>query len=82
MFGLAHRAVLLAPAEDAFDLPKDGCRLAIALVLRGVSVDGYIMMLAGCGWTCRFASRALLCCMARRPGDTVSRAIGFILRPP
>ena len=40
MFGLAHRAVLLAPAEDAFGHRPARLRHAIALVPRGPSVDG------------------------------------------
>src|SRR4249920_2409080 len=40
MFGLAHRAVLLAPAKDAFDHRPARLRHAIALVPRGASVDG------------------------------------------
>src|SRR6202140_3837606 len=49
MFGLAHRAVLLAPAEDAFDHRPAGLRYAIAFVPRGASVDGALPALAGCG---------------------------------
>jgi hypothetical protein len=40
MLGLAHRAVLLAPAEDAFGHRPAGLRHAVALVPRGASVDG------------------------------------------
>src|SRR5580704_10993723 len=49
MFGLAHRAVLLAPAEDAFDHRSTRLRHAIAFVPRGASVDGAPTTLAGCG---------------------------------
>src|SRR5271167_2822935 len=49
MFGLAHRAVLLAPAKDAFDHRPARLRHAIALVPRGASVDGAPTTLAGCG---------------------------------
>src|SRR5271165_2320508 len=49
MFGLAHRAVLLAPAEDAFDHRPTRLRHAIAFVPRGASVDGAPTTLAGCG---------------------------------
>src|SRR6266536_654097 len=38
MFGLAHRAVLLAPAEDAFGHRPARLRNAIAFVPRGASV--------------------------------------------
>src|SRR5712672_2254023 len=48
MFGLAHRAVLLAPAEDAFDHRSTRLRHAIAFVPRGASVDGAPTTLAGC----------------------------------
>ena len=40
MFGLAHRAVLLAPTEDAFDHRAARLRHAVAFVPRGASVDG------------------------------------------
>src|SRR6266496_3064565 len=40
MFGLAHRAVLLTPAEDAFGHRPARLRNAIAFVPRGASVDG------------------------------------------
>jgi hypothetical protein len=49
MFGLAHRAVLLAPAEDAFDHRPTRLRQAVALVPRGTSIDGALAALAGCG---------------------------------
>src|SRR5712671_5906752 len=49
MFGLAHRAVLLASAEDAFDHRSTRLRHAIAFVPRGASVDGAPTTLAGCG---------------------------------
>ena len=49
MFGLAHRAVLLAPAEDAFGHRPARLRHAITLVPRGASVDGAVAALAGCG---------------------------------
>src|ERR1700735_4604181 len=49
MLGLAHRAVLLAPAEDAFDHRPTRLRHAIAFVPCGASVDGAPTTLAGCG---------------------------------
>src|SRR5580704_3378192 len=49
MFGLAHRAVLLAPAEDAFGHCPTRLRQAVALVPRGASIDGALAALAGCG---------------------------------
>src|SRR5690242_19699065 len=39
MFGPAHRAVLLAPAEDAFDHRPARLRHAIAMMARGPCVD-------------------------------------------
>ena len=49
MFGLAHRAVLLAPTEDAFDHGAARLRHAVALVPRGASVDGALAAFAGFG---------------------------------
>src|SRR5215203_5776128 len=51
VFGLAHRAVLLAPTEDAFDYRATRLRHAIADMLRGASVDGALSPLAGLGRT-------------------------------
>ena len=48
-FGLAHRSVLLALAEDALDLGAARLRHAIALVPRGAAVDGAGSGLAGFG---------------------------------
>src|SRR6266567_2476925 len=47
MFGLAHRAVLLAPAEDAFGHRPARLRHAVAFVPRGASIDGAVAALAG-----------------------------------
>ncbi len=47
MFGLAHRAVLLAPAEDAFGHRPARLRNAVAFVPRGASIDGALAALAG-----------------------------------
>src|ERR1700746_19438 len=49
MLGLAHRAVLLAPTEDAFGHRPARLRHAVAFVPRGASVDGALPALAGCG---------------------------------
>src|SRR6185437_7692272 len=84
MFGLAHRAVLLAPAEDAFDHRPTRLRHAIAFVPRGASVDGAPTTLAGCG------DAVVLRHMRRnvdgaQMGHMVGRVIGLIfahLRPP
>src|SRR6266481_6435143 len=77
MFGLAHRAVLLAPAEDAFDHRPTRLRHAIAFVPRGASVDGAPTTLAGCG------DAVVLRHMRRnvdgaQMGHMVSRVIGLI----
>jgi hypothetical protein len=77
MFGLAHRAVLLAPAEDAFDHRPTRLRHAIAFVPRGASVDGAPTALAGCG------DAVVLRHMRRnidgaQVGHMVSRVIGLI----
>src|ERR1700680_2423239 len=77
MFGLAHRAVLLAPAEDAFDHRPAGLRYAIAFVPRGASVDGALTTLAGCVYA------VVLRHMRRnvdgaQMGHMVSRVIGLI----
>jgi hypothetical protein len=47
MFVPAQRAMLLAPAEDAFDHRPARLRHAIALLPRGASVDGVAAVLAG-----------------------------------
>jgi hypothetical protein len=47
MFGLAHRAVLSAPTENAFGHRPAGLRHAVALVPRGAAVDGALATLAG-----------------------------------
>src|SRR3977135_117064 len=77
MFGLAHRAVLLAPAEDAFDHRPARLRHAIAFVPRGACVDGALATLAGCG------DAVVLRHMWRdvdgaQTGHMVSRVIGLI----
>ncbi len=49
MFCLAHRAMLFAPAEDAFGHRPARLRHAVAFVPRGASVDGALAALAGRG---------------------------------
>ena len=49
MFGLTHRTVLLAPAEDAFDHRATRLRHAIAFVPGGAFIDGAATALAGFG---------------------------------
>src|ERR1700730_12093669 len=77
MFGLAHRAVLLAPAEDAFDHRPAGLRHAIAFVPRGASVDGALTTVSASG------DAVVLRHMRRnfdgaQMGHMVSRVIGLI----
>jgi hypothetical protein len=48
VLGFAHRAVLFAPAEDAFDHRPALLRQAIALVPRRAPIDGAVATLAGC----------------------------------
>src|SRR6202162_3386203 len=77
MLGLAHRAVLLAPAEDAFDHRPARLRYAIAFVPRGASVNGALTKLAGCG------DAVVLRHMRRnvdgaQMGHMISRVIGLI----
>jgi hypothetical protein len=51
MFCLAHRAVLLAPTENAFDHGAARLRHAIAFVPRGAFVDSALAIFAGLGDT-------------------------------
>src|ERR671934_539702 len=46
MFGLTHRAVLLAPTEDAFGHRSARLRHGVAFVPRGTSVDRALPALA------------------------------------
>src|SRR5262249_13313998 len=77
MFGLTHRAMLLAPAEDAFNHRPARLRQAVALVPRGASVDGTLAALAGCG------DAVVLCHMRRdvdraQIGHMIGRVIGLV----
>ena len=74
MFGLAHRAVLLAPAEDAFGHCPTRLRQAAALVPRGTSIDGALAALAGCG-------DAVVLCHMRRDveGTQIGHMIGGVI---
>ena len=47
MLGLAHRAVLLAPAENALDHRAAGLRHAVTAMPRGAAIDGAMPPLAG-----------------------------------
>ena len=49
MFGLAHRAGLLAPAETAFDHRPARLRHTVAFMPRGASVDGALTTLTASG---------------------------------
>ena len=79
MFGLAHRAVLLAPTEDAFDHRAARLRHAVAIMLRGASVDGAFPPLAGLG-------RAIVLRDMRRDvagakiGDMIGGVIGLVCK--
>src|SRR5215213_2761613 len=70
VFGLAHRAVLLAPTEDAFDYRATRLRHAIADMLRGASVDGAFPPLAGLG-------RAIV--LRHMRGDVAGAKIGHMI---
>src|SRR5262249_57717734 len=77
MFGLTHRAMLLAPAEDAFNHRPARLRQAVALVPRGASVVGTLAALAGCG------DAVVLCHMRRdvdraQIGHMIGRVIGLV----
>jgi hypothetical protein len=49
MLGLAHGAVLLAQAENAFDHYTAGLRHAVAGMPRGATIDGTLALLSGLG---------------------------------
>src|SRR5436190_23294034 len=74
MFGLAHRAVLLAPAEDAFGHRPTRLRQAVALVPRGTSIYGALAALAGC-------DDAVVLCHMRRDveGAQIGHMIGGVI---
>ena len=77
VFGLAHRAMLLAPAEDAFGHRPARLRHAIAFMPRGPSVDGAPPVLASC-------SDGIVLCDMRRDvegaqlGHVIGAVIGFV----
>src|ERR1022692_1864469 len=77
MFGLAHRAVLFAPAEDAFDHRAARLRHSIAFVSRGAFVDGTLAAFAGLG-------EAIVLCHMRcdvagaKIGHMIGRVIGLV----
>src|SRR5215212_8159623 len=78
MFGLAHGAVLLAPTEYAFDHRAARLRHAIAIMLRGASVDGAFPSLAGLGRT--IVLRHMRCDVAgAKIGHMIGRVIGLVL---
>src|SRR3990172_3273204 len=77
MFGLAHCAVLLAPAEDAFDHGAARLRHAIALIPRGAFVDGAATALAGFGRA--IVLRHMRCDVAgAKLGHMIGRVIGLV----
>src|SRR6266487_1747083 len=77
MFGLAHRAVLLAPAEDAFGHRPARLRNAVAFVPRGTSVDGALAALAGYGDA--VVPRHMWCDVdSAQIGHMIGRVIGLV----
>jgi len=70
MFGLAHRTVLLAPTEDAFDHGAARLRHSIAFMSRGAFVDGALATFAG------FGDAIVLCHMRR---DVAGAKIGHMI---
>src|SRR5664279_2180931 len=77
MLGFAHRAVLLAPTEDAFDHGAARLRHAIALMPRGAFVDGAATALAGFGRT--IVLRHMRCDVAgAKIGHMIGRVIGLV----
>src|SRR5450756_2726618 len=78
MFGLAHRTVLLAPTEDAFDHRAARLRHTIALVPRGASVDGALAAFAGLGEA--IVLRHMRCDVpGAKIGHMIGRVISFVL---
>ena len=78
MLGLAHRAVLLAPAEDALDHRAARLRHAIAFVARGPLVDGAAAALAGLGDA--VVLRHVRCDVeGAKLGHVIGRVIGLVL---
>src|SRR3989304_3448333 len=77
MFGLAHCAVLLAPAEDAFDHGAARLRHAIALVSGSALVDGALAALTGLGRT--IVLRHMRCDVAgAKIGHMIGRVTGLV----
>ena len=75
MFGFAHRAVLLAPTEDAFDHRAARLRHAIAFVPRDAFVDSALAIFAGLGDT--VVLRHVRCDVAgTKIGHMIGRVIG------
>src|SRR5271163_3724013 len=77
MFGLAQRAVLLAPAEDAFDRRAAALGHAIPFKPRGAAVDGAFAGLAG------FGRSVVLSDMRRHPDvaqrrDMIAGVVGLV----
>jgi hypothetical protein len=70
MFGLAHRTVLLAPTEDAFDHGAARLLHSIAFVSCGAFVDGALATFAG------FGDAIVLCHMRR---DVAGAKIGHMI---
>ena len=79
MFGLAHGAVLLAPAEDAFDHRTARLRHAIAIVPRGAGVDGAAAAPDAGAVVLRHVRRDV---DGAQVGDMIGRVVGSSLADP
>lgn len=78
MLGLPHRAVLFAPAEDAFDHLAPRLRHTVTLVPRRAGVDRAVAVVAGFGFgvvLCHMWCRAELA----QHGNMVCRVISLVL---
>src|SRR3977135_955977 len=77
VLGLAHRAVLLAPAEDAFDPLSALLRQAITCMACGAAIDRASSQLAGLGLA--LVLRHMWCDIDGPQGlDMIARVIGLV----
>ena len=77
MFCLAHRTVLLAPTEDAFDHRTARLRHSIAFVSRGAFVDSALATFAGLGGA--IVLRYMRCDVAgAKIGHMIGGVIGLV----
>jgi len=79
VLGLAHGAVLLAPAEDAFDHRAPPLRQAVARVACGALVDSAMAPFAGLGFGVvpRHMRRDV---GGAQIGDMIGGVVGLVLR--